>query len=556
MSDAQAKLLLVDDHPHNLAALSAILRRDDVDLLEARSGPEALETLLKHDVALALIDVEMPGMDGYELAELMRGVGRTRQVPLIFITAGLHHDRRFRGYEAGAVDFLFKPIEPEVIQGKVQVFLELYRQRKELANQRDELQALLEDKSRLLEARQLAAQELEARVQDRTRDLIQSHERLRALGTELNLAEQRERKRLAAELHDHLQQMLVLGKIKLGQGKRLAHGLPACVELIKEVDDVLTDALTYTRTLVAELSPPVLRDHGLAAGLTWLGDYMKKYDLAVTVTVPDTPCLLPEDRMVLLFQSVRELLMNTCKHAGTGAATVTMERDGGILRIAVQDEGCGFDYAAAVASNGDGGQSSKFGLFSIGERMRALGGSFAVDTARGRGTTAVLLLPCLEAHAPDSEPAPPAPAPAGDKKALQKTGTTRVVLVDDHAMVRQGLRSVLDAYPDMEVVSEAADGEMAVSAVLQCRPAVVVMDINMPGMNGIEATAAIKADYPDTVVIGLSVNADERNAEAMKRAGAAMLLTKEAAVEQLYLAIRTAMRESDAERNRTASRPT
>jgi CheY-like chemotaxis protein len=258
--------------------------------------------------------------------------------------------------------------------------------------------------------------------------------------------------------------------------------------------------------------------------------------------------------MVLLFQSVRELLMNTCKHAGTGAATVTMERDGGMLRIAVRDDGCGFDYAAAAASNGDGGQSSKFGLFSIGERMRALGGSFAVDTARGRGTTAVLHLPCLEVPAPDSEPAPPASAPAGDKQALQKTGTTRVVLVDDHAMVRQGLRSVLDAYPDMEVVSEAADGEMAVNAVLHCRPAVVVMDINMPRMNGIEATAAIKADYPDTVVIGLSVNADERNAEAMKRAGAAMLLTKEAAVEQLYLAIRTAMRESDAERNRTAGR--
>ena len=123
-------------------------------------------------------------------------------------------------------------------------------------------------------------------VQERTQALVQSQDRLRALATELNLAEQRERTRLAAELHDHLQQMLALGKLKLGQGKRLVQTIPVCAKLINETDDILSEALRYTSTLVAELSPPVLRDYGLPAGLRWLGESMRKHDMAITVTVP------------------------------------------------------------------------------------------------------------------------------------------------------------------------------------------------------------------------------------------------------------------------------
>jgi len=130
----RVKFLLVDDLEENLVALEALLRRDELELLKARSGREALELLLAHEVALALIDVQMPEMDGFELAELMRGSARTRRVPIIFITAGIHEQRRlFRGYDAGAVDFLFKPLEPHVLLHKTAVFFELYAQRQELA---------------------------------------------------------------------------------------------------------------------------------------------------------------------------------------------------------------------------------------------------------------------------------------------------------------------------------------------------------------------------------------------------------------------------------------
>lgn len=139
------KFLLVDDLPENLLSLEALLRRDDLELLKAQSGDEALELLLEHDVALALIDVQMPGLNGFELAELMRGNDRTRRIPIIFVTAGTHSaERRFQGYEAGAVDFIQKPIEPDILRSKTAVFFEIYRQRQMLAEQRDLLQAQAE----------------------------------------------------------------------------------------------------------------------------------------------------------------------------------------------------------------------------------------------------------------------------------------------------------------------------------------------------------------------------------------------------------------------------
>ena len=134
--------LLVDDLEENLLSLEALLRRDGLVLLKARSGDEALELLLQNDVALALVDVQMPGMNGFELAELMRGNERTRRVPIIFVTAGsADSQRRFRGYEAGAVDFIHKPIEADILRSKADVFFELYRQRQQIAAQRDELKA-------------------------------------------------------------------------------------------------------------------------------------------------------------------------------------------------------------------------------------------------------------------------------------------------------------------------------------------------------------------------------------------------------------------------------
>lgn len=143
-TQAPVNLLIVDDVPQNLVAMQALLRRDGVNLLCAGSGAEALELLLQHEVALALLDVQMPEIDGFMLAELMRGSQRSRDVPIIFLTASPNDPvRAFKGYETGAVDFLHKPIEPQVILGKVNVFIELYQQRQLLKAHNDALERAL-----------------------------------------------------------------------------------------------------------------------------------------------------------------------------------------------------------------------------------------------------------------------------------------------------------------------------------------------------------------------------------------------------------------------------
>ena len=228
-------------------------------------------------------------------------------------------------------------------------------------------------------------------AQERIRVLMQSQARLRALATELNLTEQRERKHLATELHDHLAQMLVVGKMKLSEARRLPGLLPSCLGLLNEVDQVLMRSLTYTRTLVADLAPIALRDFGLLGGLRWLVEEMRHDGLAVSLHTSLEQLQLPEHQTIPLFQSIRELLTNVLKHAESEDVTVCLEQQMGTLWIEVRDNGVGFDPVAVKKEN-----FSKFGLFSIGERMEALGGTFEVESMPGRGTIARLSLPVNE----------------------------------------------------------------------------------------------------------------------------------------------------------------
>jgi len=394
--------------------------------------------------------------------------------------------------------------------------------------------------------------DLERRVVERTQELTDSQQRLRALASELNLAEQRERRRLASELHDYLAQLLVVGRLKLSQALQKV-GASGAREHIQEADEILDRSLTYTRSLVAQLVPPVLEQFGLSAALLWLGDEMRRRGLTVGVEAPRDPPPLSVDQASLLYQSTRELLMNVLKHSRTTDATVTLTcEDPDDLTIVVQDQGAGFDLKSSAHT-----PMNKFGLFSIRERMQALGGTFALESAPGKGTRATLRLPlgaAQETVTLDRPEAPgvtailtlghPAPvAERGRRAATHKTATIRVLLVDDHAMVREGLRSILHGYADIDVVGEAGDGEEAIEQAKDLSPNVIVMDVNMPKLDGIEATRRIRHSCPETAIIGLSVNASQQVVDAMREAGALTLLTKESAAELLYQTIaRTARR--------------
>jgi CheY-like chemotaxis protein len=278
---------------------------------------------------------------------------------------------------------------------------------------------------------------------------------------------------------------------------------------------------------------------------------MPLHGLLVEVRLSIQQVSLPDDQAVLLFQSVRELLINVAKHAGTDRATVSLKVDPEQqLLIEVQDSGCGFDPVSMEAKS----ENEHFGLFSVRERMQAMGGRLEVKSMPEQGTTVTMMLPLAKAKTADhgskkSDVAAPAARPKQEsEQAIYRIphapfhpppgNTIRLLLVDDHTMVRQGLRSLLESYEDVVIVGEGSNGEEAIELVEQLRPALVVMDLNMPKKNGIEATACIKARFPETVVIGLSVQAGEEARRAIVNAGGAVLLTKEAAVDELYRTIR------------------
>jgi PAS domain S-box-containing protein len=399
--------------------------------------------------------------------------------------------------------------------------------------------------------------ELERRVNERTKELVRTHDRLRGLAQDLTLTEQRERQRIAGEMHDYLAQMLVVTRLKMNHASQMIAPHPACA-VLQEADQLIDQSLTYTRTVVAELMPPTLRQFGLAAGLRWLGERMEQQGLMVHVDVPAVAPPLSEDQTTMLFQCVRELLFNVLKHAGTDRASITMTQDGqDKLQIVVHDDGIGCDPVAIRESRAD-----KFGLFSIRERMEAMDGWMELDSQPGAGTTVTLAVAmgagtseeAVGSSADQTVTAAQSPgvvSVTSQQSVLERP--VRVLLVDDHAMVRQGLRSILDGYPNLDIIAEAGDGEEAITLARLLKPDLVVMDVNMPRLDGIEATKRIREELPATSVVGLSVNEAEHIVKSMKAAGAAAFLTKESAADHLYETIGAVTRKNNVECSMDAS---
>ena len=178
LNDIQAKLLIVDDLPENLLALEALIKREDRLVYKALSADEALSLLLQHEFAMAILDVQMPGMNGFELAEMMRGTAKTKNIPIVFVSAaGREMNYAFKGYESGAVDFLHKPLDIHAVKSKVNVFVELYRQSKAMKQQVEALEQSRREQETLLAQLQLTQVELERAVRMRDDFMsIVSHE--------------------------------------------------------------------------------------------------------------------------------------------------------------------------------------------------------------------------------------------------------------------------------------------------------------------------------------------------------------------------------------------
>ena len=377
---------------------------------------------------------------------------------------------------------------------------------------------------------------LERRVIERTGEVQHLADQLRALASELTQTEQRERKRLASILHDHIQQLLVAAQMQLGMIKR------ADVRLIPSVvqgtESIITEAIAASRSLAVELSPPILHQAGLVAGLSWLAARMQeKHGFTVRVRSDRSAEPPDENLRILLFESVRELLLNAVKHSGERQADIVMmQTPNRWTKIVVEDNGIGFNPTVIESRRATGG----FGLFSIQQRLAHVGGRLEIESEPGNGARLILLAPLPQAVdlGLDQPIAPPPPLEPATLHVRAKGRPVRVLLADDHTILRQGLISLLQFEPDIEVVGEAADGEQAVELARQIKPDVVIMDINMSVMDGIEATEIIVGELPLTKVIGLTMHIASDVATGLLKAGAVGCLAKGGPSEDLISAIR------------------
>lgn len=392
----------------------------------------------------------------------------------------------------------------------------------------------LESRRRQYQLRDLQ-RSLEQQVIDRTARLEQQAAELRRLALELSQTEQRERRRLASVLHDHLQQLLVAAKMRLSTLRARSGDEEAAAEAV-QISDLITEAIKAAKDLSVELRPPVLYEDGLAAALTWLKQQMdERYGLEVKLEVDEGADPSDEQVRALLFEAIRELLLNAIKHAGVGEVAVTLGRPrANRLEVVIRDHGRGCDLGALSAS--DGG----FGLFSIRERLAALGGEAAFRSEPGAGFEARLCVPVIEEVASDWA-IEALTAREQDQRSVgrqRREAAITVVLADDHTLVRQGIAAMLKDTGDIEVVGQADDGEEAVRLVQQHQPDVVVLDVNMPRMNGIEAARIIRQRWPEVRIIGLSVQDDQAIMGSMLAAGAHGYVVKGCAASELIQSVR------------------
>jgi signal transduction histidine kinase len=530
-------ILIVDDRPENLLAMQGLLAGMELRMLTALSGKDALRLTLKSPFALILLDVQMPDMDGYETAELLRAHPRTQGIPIIFVSAGMREDTQtFRGYEAGAVDYLVKPINPAILRSKVEVFCELARQRHQIEQQ---------------------GRNLEVLVQERTAALSASLEELR----EANRRKEEFLATLAHELRNPL------APIRTGAYLLRQWGPPGAearevvdmidrqsAQMARLVDDLLDIAriergkISLRREWVdpAEVVQQALK--ACASRIQARGHRVQR-DLAH----PLPPVYADPVR---LEQMLCNLLNNACKYtAERGEIRVAARTEDGQLLLSVADSGQGM--APEVLAHafdlfyqaGAGGAQPTGGLgigLTLVRRLAGLHGGTvrAISPGPGQGSEFQLRLP-LQADGPCADPveavplepfhplpqetvAPPAggppAAPAGTPPVHDPLAAgpplrgKHILVVDDDPHVRQTSAMLLQAAGYQ--VSTAASGERGVEMALSLRPEVAVIDLGMPGLGGLEAAARIRAALRDDIrLLALTGYSREQDVAASLAAG-------------------------------------
>lgn len=355
--DEKINILMVDDQPGKLLTYEAMLGELGENLIKAHSGMEALECLLKTDVAVVLLDVSMPGMDGFETAEMIHGHPRFQNTPIVFVS-GIHITDldRIKGYQHGAVDYVSVPVVPELLRAKVRVFAELHRKT----------------------------------------------EQLEALTARMTVLRDEEQRHLARELHDSVGQLLA--SISMNNSlleEQLRSLSPDAAKRLAENAALLDEANKQIRTISYLLHPPLLDDAGLASALQWyIEGFSERSKIATTLEISQDLQSLSKDLELSVFRVVQECLTNIHRHANSPTARICLTREGSCLRVQITDEGKGIsrEKLAALHSSARTG----VGVRGMRERLRQLGGILHI-ACNPPGTQVTAVLPIARDTARETE---------------------------------------------------------------------------------------------------------------------------------------------------------
>ena len=385
----RSKLLIVDDLPENLLALSKILQREHHEIFQASSGEAALALLLEHDFALAILDVMMPGMDGFELAELMRGKEKTRQIPIVFVSAaGAELDYAFKGYESGAVDFLYKPLDIAAVRSKVSVFVSLHQQKQAMARQ---VEALVKSRAALRDTQT----ELEHAL--RMRDDFMStvaHE----LRTPLNtLFIESQLRRMLLDKGD----MDAFGEDELrrmvGRDTRQIQSMIRLIDDMVDVSRIRSGKLSLqpADTDLSELLKQIVSDMSHRA---------ENAGCTISLKTPDLVTGRWDE--FRLEQVIVNLLTNALRYGNGMPVDVMLEACDHYARVTVRDQGVGIASADQIrifepferAGSNDVRDGLGLGLYIARQLAEAHGGSLSVESRLGEGALFKMTLPLKQVN--------------------------------------------------------------------------------------------------------------------------------------------------------------
>jgi signal transduction histidine kinase len=364
---AAASVLIVDDDPASLLGLREVLQTLGARLVTAHSGEDALRKVLDHDFAAILLDVHMPGIDGFTTAKLIRERKRSRYTPIIFLTAGSAEDlaAQFRGYQAGAVDYMMKPVSPEILRSKLSVFVGLH------------------DMNRMLNA-ELAERSL---TEQRLRS---SEENLRALAAHLQSVREEERTHIARDIHDELGQALTGLKLDVNQLVKAVGQADhdSLQERTKALCGAIDRIIVSVRRIASGLRPEVLDEIGLSAAVEWQArEFQRRTGIRCHVEInhgftdPDT------ERATALFRIFQELLTNVARHANATRVNVKLT-DAPMLVLVIEDNGRGIREDEFTSPRA-------LGFLGMRERVQPFGGSIEVKGSDGKGTKVTVAVPVL-----------------------------------------------------------------------------------------------------------------------------------------------------------------